>query len=399
MIDETTFDKQLVKGRHLATSGRLAEAEAVLRDALTRVRGARDANESKACGSLATFYAIQGRQFEALVLYRRGLAIDEERGQYALTVRHLSNIATVLAGLGSREQLPALFDSIAEATRHLDGETARRAESLDIWARCQLALSDGDLPYLAELCELLRETWGHIDEPRIQVNLVVVESELLEATERFAEARARLERGLALPGISVADRVELQTRRIACLEAEGRDADALAAAHEALDALRSMGMEPLHAARTIEHGTALGDVLMRHAEQDRAHVAYDIAATATMERIRQLDDCMRELPELTGATESEFAWLRQLRDTFQIEQHELLRHVGRQLEQARMQGTSPIHDHDASNDLIRLCAWCGTVGTPSGQWLPVAHYVPDSEDVRVTHTICQRCAERMRGTG
>lgn len=399
MIDEAAFDKQLVKGRHLATSGRLAEAEAVLQDALMRVRGRGDANESKACGSLGTFYAIQGRHFEALVLYRQGLAIDRQRGQDALAVRHLSNIATVLAALGLPHELPALFDSIAETHERLDGEAARRAESLDLWARYQLALGEGDLPYLAELCALLQETWGHLDEPRIQVNLAVVEADLLRARGEHAEARACLERGLALPGISDADRVELEIRRLGCLEGERAIEQVSPAALDALVLLGAMLDEPIHAARTILHGTTLGDVLTRYERLAEAHEAYDIAATATMERIRQLDDCMRELPELTGATEAEFTWLRDLRTSFQAQQQELLRHVGAQLERARKEGTSPIHDHEADHDLVRLCAWCGTVGTPSGQWLPVAHYVPDSDELRVTHTICERCASQMRSSG
>ncbi len=398
LIDDAAFDKQLVKGRHLATSGRLAEAEAVLQDALTRVRGLGDANESKACGSLATFYAIQGRHFEALVLYRQGLAIDRRRGQDALAVRHLSNIATVLAALGLREQLPALFDTIAETHQRLDNEAARRAESLDLWARYQLALSEGDLPYLDELHALLRDTWGHVEEPRVQVNLVVVEAELLGARDRHAEARRSLERGLALSGIADADRVDLEIRRLRCLEGERAISLVVPASLDALVLLRAMLGEPLHAARTILHGTTLGDVLTRYERLAEAHEAYDIAATATMERIRQLDDCMSELPELTGATEAEFTWLRDLRVTFKTQQRELLQHVGAQLERARREGTSPIHDRKANHDLVRLCAWCGTVGTPSGQWLPVAHYVPDSEDVRVTHTICERCASQMRGT-
>ena len=155
LLDEATFDKQLVKGRNLATSGRLAEAEAVLQDALNRVRGDHDANESKACGSLGTFYAIQGRHFEALVLYRRGLAIDRDRGEHALIVRHLSNIATIHAALGLQDGLPELFEAIGEAHGQLEGPAAGRTESLDLWARSQLALVEGDLPYLAELVELL----------------------------------------------------------------------------------------------------------------------------------------------------------------------------------------------------------------------------------------------------
>lgn len=173
----------------------------------------------------------------------------------------------------------------------------------------------------------------------------------------------------------------------------------MAAALGALEHLQGMLSEPVHAARTLEHGTTLGDVFTRLGLADDAHRAYDIAATATMERIRQLDDCMRELPELAGAEDQEYAWLRDLRIQFQSQQQELLAHVADQLERARLLGDSPIHDHSAGHDLVRLCAWCGRVGTPAGQWLPVAHYVPDREDLRVTHTICDRCASRMRGTG
>ncbi|MFV1960018.1 MAG: hypothetical protein ACC662_11475, partial [Planctomycetota bacterium] len=281
----------------------------------------------------------------------------------------------------------------------LDGEVRAKAEYLVFFTRCELAVHDGELETARALWKRVQETWGKIPEPRVHAYLKGLETDLLRAEGRCEEAMQALEQGLETPGIPLPPELDLLVHRVRTLSRLERRGAAVRAAERALERLEEVRGDASLVAETSEYGIELAAYLHDAGAHDLAARAYDLAASAILERIRQLDACMRDLPELSTTTDEDLDWLRDLQSRQRARQRDLLDRVGALLQEARRDGTSPFHDEATTNDLVRLCAWCGRVVTRGGNWLPVAHYIPESAGVRVTHTICPRCMTRVGSAG
>ena len=56
---------------------------------------------------------------------------------------------------------------------------------------------------------------------------------------------------------------------------------------------------------------------------------------------------------------------------------------------------APAFEHIAKQDMLVVCAWCYTIRTQEGQWIPIAHYLPTGVIPWVTHGICEACKARV----
>jgi len=399
-VDKHDLIKDLfVRGRRLAMDGRIQDAETVLKEALRLSRGLGTAAESRACGNLGTLYGIHGRNFEALLLYRRALAIDREREDWRLVVLHLANIAAIYVQLDLHARATDAIDELDATLPHIaDDPTARqRAEDSALWVKVESAPWLGGVTNARTLLSRIREISRNDDDPRVHATVRRLDAALHREAGNHEAALGLLDEALRIEDLDPSTRLDLLLERVQALEALDRPDEARSVAIHALEGLESVAGNAQLAADSVQAGAWLA-AWFEHGDDASAyaHRAYDLAASATMERIRQLDAALGDLPELSSATTEDHTWFAELRDHYAHEQRALLERVVTVLEEARRQGRSPLHAVDGDDGLIRLCAWCCTVRTAEGHWIPVAHFIPSEPRVRVTHSICPACARRLR---
>ena len=57
-----------------------------------------------------------------------------------------------------------------------------------------------------------------------------------------------------------------------------------------------------------------------------------------------------------------------------------------------MNDRSSSQGSDEELPFIPVCAWCESVRTSEGTWLPIGHYIPRDGPFELTHGICPPCA-------
>ncbi len=398
MSDDEHVKELMESGRHLAFEGRLEEAEAALREALRLTRGVGSAAESRACGNLGTFYGIHGRNFEALLLYRRALAIDRGRGDWRLVVLHLANMASIYCQLDLHSRLRDLIREMDEALGRLGEEAPPYPATRDrsLYARFEAACWLSDLDGARRWLDAIDQAPRVDVDPRLEAMIHYLRAELCQKAGEPKAAVQAIDEGLAVPGVPLSAQLDLLAARVRVLEKAGDAEAVLRGAADALERLEAVRSDPHLTENAIQCGGVLAGAVERAGgPPELARRAYDVAASATLERIRQLDALMRDLPELSTATREDYTWFATLRAGFAHEQKALLDRVAALLEAARHEGRSPFYEREEEG-LIRLCAWCSRVRTREDHWIPVAHFIPQEPNVRVTHSICPSCVTRLR---
>jgi hypothetical protein len=192
----------IVLGRLEADRGRPGPAERRFRSVLTAVRGSGGRMEYLACSSLAGLCLRENREFEALVLSRRLLALgetaaEETRLRYAFLV-----LANALAGLGEWD----LVDGhLAAIDRSLEGREPSYERTLRFFARAlaaRRAFAKGDPVRAAEETEkaaALQRTGTSLGgEERV---LLLLRARVEEAAGRWTAAEALLAYDLAAAAV------------------------------------------------------------------------------------------------------------------------------------------------------------------------------------------------------
>ena len=182
---------------------------------------------------------------------------------------------------------------------------------------------------------------------------------------------------------------------VRCLAHLGQVGEAVARAASLFDRLEN-GRELLGARGWIDQAVALAEVLEDPCRDlVGSKRAYDIAATAMVSRILELDRAVQDVPQLGFTNPSDIAVLAESRWRFTEQQERMTAAVRRMLERAARAGAEDLTPLLDPNTLGRMCAWCGKVGTPQGTWLPIAQYLPKAEPSRLTHGICPTCVASM----
>lgn len=179
---------------------------------------------------------------------------------------------------------------------------------------------------------------------------------------------------------------------VRCLAGLGRIDEAVASAAGLFDRLED-GRELLGARGWIDQSVALAELLEDPCgDLIGSKRAYDIAATAMVSRILELDRAVKEIPQLGFTDASDIAVFAESRWRFTEQQERMAQALRRMLERAARAGVEDLAPMLDPDTLGRVCAWCGKVGTPRGTWLPIAQYLPKAEPSRLTHGICPTCA-------
>ncbi len=373
-------------------TGRYDEAEALLRDALVLGRGTGTAAECRACGNLGTVFALQERRFEAILLFRRGLAVARALGHARFQALHLSNLATAFVGLDLSSHVQ---DTLDDLDRLAAGEAPEaRASLLDLalWPRAWRAIGDGDLVEARSLAAAYRAFLADREDPLARVTVLALEVTLLRKEGRAGEALALVDGWVG--DAPTLKRTYVRILRLGCLQALERHEAARAEAPRLLAGFESGGARPGFGELDIEMATDVAQCLARDpASAGLARRAYDVAAAVTLCRIAELDALTRNVPELASLDDDDRAWIRDLEAHYRQEQGTLLEHVAALLRSGREDDAAFLYTGGHDRSLVRLCAWCKRVSTRKGHWLPLAHYIPVDPEVLVTHGICAECRE------
>ena len=386
---ETLMDQ----GVALGETGRYDESEALLREALALVRGTGSVAECRACGNLGVLYALGERRFEAILLFRRGLAVAQALGHPHLQALHLSNLASEFVGLDLWSHVRDALDALHRLAADQPPEEREALLELVLWPRAWTALRAGALAEARALAQAYRAFVADREDPLARVTALALEVTLLCREGRAEEGLAIVD-GLEgdLPAL---DETYVRSLRLECLDAVGRHEEARAEARSLLVALESSGAHPGSGDLDIEIAMDLARCLARDpADAPLARRAYDVAAAATLSRIARLDALTREVPELALLADDDRAWIRDLEAHYRAEQGALLEHVAALLKSGRDADAAFLYTGGHDRSLVRLCAWCKRVSTRDGHWLPLAHYIPSDPEFLVTHGICAECRSK-----
>lgn len=151
------------------------------------------------------------------------------------------------------------------------------------------------------------------------------------------------------------------------------------ALHARLGDGTSAGLE--RAAWCCQEDPARDDVARRVAEVALGHPGED----ERIEAERTLGQCDLVAGRVAEAEASLTALFARVRD-----------HLRERMAVARVEGRLPAWATAAAGNMTAVCAWCRSVRTAQGRWLPLGHFVPSTgPHLTVTHGICEDCRPRL----
>ena len=394
------FHARVLEGRGLAESGDFEAAERHFRGLLEEARGRHDGNHVLAMQSLITLYGRGGRYLEAHMLARRVAQRAREAGPEADIVLAFG-LGKVCGALSQLEVREPLGRALADLREVLD--------------RAPTPIRNTELEYLAaagvhaRLCEDFVRVRQHLTAYRELIQQADVENvfrwALLMSRAQLAyhEGDHHVARQLVddLGGGEKTPpfhRLKELALSVGVFSKMGDVDQARSAAREAIAILESVREQSGLASGRIHEGSILALALENLGELDLAARVYDLVAAAVLIRLRQVDECTRELPELGLDDDESAAVLVRFRQAFLGEQRELLRRVAHLLES---RGDSHVEDllaRSAPAGMVAICAWCESVRPSDGRWLPLGHYIPREGTFDVTHGICPPCADRAKAS-
>lgn len=376
-----------------ADAGDLGAAERLLLRVLDEFPDER----RRTLSALGAVYARAGRMFESLAISRHlaeaARRADDRVGEF----RALAGICTALYGLyihAERREIVARLDAlIAELPDaefpwcHLEHAYCRLGQALD----------DGDFAGARVHVRRLEELAPTETEAnqRLLACVTLANHAIIELREGDPDRALEFLNELELSGAADAHHApELTVLRVRVQVARGALEDARGDAERAAEALAAA--TPFALSDCVCFGTQLARILEQDLDDpDAALRVYDIAATAVVRRITQLDACMRALPDLHlgGVHEKE---LVRYRLQFREGQRKLLDRVGALLRAREAAGMREILDRAKKEDLVAICAWCESIRAADGSWMPFGHFLPRDGTYQITATICKPCRAVLR---
>lgn len=380
-----------------ADRGAWDDAEARLTSALAVERGRTTVLEGRICSSLAQVYRAQGRDYEGLMLARRAVAVADVTGPDTARALAAFRVVDTLKTLCEWEACDVVLERFEAALRRLpegEGVVLRRRLAHH---RTLQAVRRGDLPAarhaLGDLDRLLALPDPDPADPRW---FLALRAEVALNAGDLAEARRHLDAcdAATTTELSVVVGGELEVQWAV---AAGRLDAARASATRILEVLEHEGLASMGAGYTLQYTGFLATQFAGPlAAPDLAARAYDVAGAAMILRIRQLDDAVRRLPEVTAISDADRALLAASRQRFVREQRALLDGAAGALARTGVEGRRLLSSLTSADGLVRVCAWCRRVARSEGPWLPLGHYLPPAGPLRMTHGICPDCQVSIR---
>lgn len=400
--EEERIEAERTLGQCDLVAGRVAEAEARLTALFARVRDRGDRLELNVCYALAVLYAWQRRELESLMYARRAQSVAERRPD--LHVVHRAHALSVLSdayrSLDDDERLLQVSARmLALASEFVEPDSSRVRRQAYTSAH-EAAMLRGDLPKARESLEAARheaaldmKTAGHTEDPlayyegRYALRTGNMER-VGELLARHAE-RARSHATLWMLWALIEVEWLLRTGRAA----EGVERAERALAHmQVPDVARRLGTgrrlrSAEHLAQLMEGPGGDGDVSL---------LAYREAADAAFDRLYELESCLADLPALVEPEPEDREALTSYRVRFVRRHRVVLDHLRERMAVARVEGRLPAWATAAAGNMTAVCAWCRSVRTAEGRWLPLGHFVPSTgPHLTVTHGICEDCRPRL----
>ena len=394
---EPAFQVRVLEGRALAEGGNYEAAEQHFRALLDEARGGHPGNHARALSSLTTLYGRAGRYLEAHLLGRRLAAMAREAapGTEGTLAFAYGAICGALGQLHLAEPLEA---ALAEMWEVLQDSTSGRRRELQLEyyeAAAGHAAAVGDAlrarQYLNEYRNLLESPESTATDHWV-LHMFEAHVSLLEGQPEIA--RRHLSRLRARELTPPFHRLQELPLCVAVSAALGEQGEARRLASEAIAILESIQDEPFLASDRIHRGNLLSHELEKLGAPDLTQRVHDLVAAAVMIRLKQVDTCMAQLPELGLGDPESTDVLTGFRKQFIREQRALLRRVATLLESQGDDHVRALLQAAAPEGLIAVCAWCESVRPSEGRWLPIGHFVPREGQLQVTHSICPTCAER-----
>lgn len=393
------FQRRILEGRRLAEQGDFEASESLFRSLLSEARGRHAGDHASALASLTTLYGRGGRYVQAHALASRLAAVAREAGRDADATLSFA-LAKACGALSQLRVVAPLEEALEELRRVLD-RSPTPLPNLELEYHVAAATK-------AYLGREAADARAHVEAYRRTLDarrvpdgvyrwaLAMIDARVLLLEGRAAEALALL----GGPGVS-ADTPAFALVHRFVLEVEvhaqlGAREAAVGPARRALEVLESVERNPFLAADYVHQGDLLAQALERLGEGELARRAYDLMAVAVLLNLRQVDDCSRALPELGMADATSHAALARFRKQFLAEQRQLLGRVAALLARRR---DYPVHELLAMPDrtgLVPVCAWCESVRTAEGVWLPIGHFVPREGSFSLTHGICPPCVAQLK---
>jgi len=370
-------------------AGELAVADALYRGVLDQTRGSGSPHERAACLNLARLCANDGREFEALALSYRAVALSVSAGDAWSVALARQHLATALHGIEDHDRAARVLDLIEAGLDALEPAQAVRVRLSLSLHRARLAAARGDVDAASAALETAeaasRVARGEPVSPRIAWFVRVVS---LNAAGRFAEAESWLAAPPPSDGL-VRRQLEVDEQRTVCLLGLRPETDGVAAAARLLAAVRDAAAETVGCAWRLRIASAMGTVVSaRLGACETARLAWDVAGQALLSRVAQIDACVRTLPEVASADRAVHTFLAEYRVRFRRQHERMLREIRAGLERVPV-GAPFLEIRDGH---VVACAWCARIRSATGHWMPIRQFLPpEDEGFAVSHGICQEC--------
>lgn len=386
-MDVPRLQEALARARADENSGDEGGAERVYRAVLAETRGTGTLVAWIALANLTGLFQRQGRESESLILIRRLIdgagAFEPFRAVWARQAQCMA-----LANIEEWERLSAELPRFEAA---IPGCPEPHAT---IFTRSSQALR-----------AVFAIHWGTLDEARAAhatlvarldgsaapntlrfTHLIGADIELRSRQFEAALRAAREARGHASGAVEAIASVVVEAE---CLVALGLTDEAHVLVREALDDLARAPRPQRAPALLVKAGPRLAALVAEHfADDELTRRTYDLAGAAIVRRAVEIERDFSDLPELADPHPEDRASLVAFRARFREEKGAFLNSVARILG-TDCAGGACLRPGDDS--LTRVCAWCLRLHRDDGTWLPIAHFLAETDDGRVTHGICDGC--------
>lgn len=392
----------LVLGQWDLLRGDSARCERRYLDALEAGNGRWPGLVAAAYANYARLCLEQRRDLEALVLARRGAEASAVLGD------HLGNAygrlveAYVLSQLEDWPRLRALCERLPWIIGALPQHQRPPIEYGLRGVQAELAIGEGrpqdafaEQAAADAIAKAIGEpSWSARDFERIA-------AQAHAAMGRDQEAYEAAGRGLALGAANDVAGLVLSTLRVRSGARLGVP-DLRDHVRAWLAALEGDGSRPLGPGLRLVQGHLGADALLSaDGYADEARHAYRLAATAMLERLRELYDFARDLRDVARPTPLEMSILDDHRRRTEVREAALRAAVSRLLADEVRAGRWPLTSLAPEGGMVCSCAWCGRLRAPDGTWHPLPATLSrfPSDVVPVTHGVCRDCVPTILAPG
>lgn len=394
-MDEASFQSAVRAALAEARQQEFGETERRLYELLASVRGHDAAQERLTWYLIVALFLRAGRDFDALLTARHALKLCREAGDTRLETRCLTAATMARFGLRIDAELGADVPRLRELMNSFPKQSGNWGLHAEFsYVTYAEALQRGDLDAAERALEGLREAAPHLG----------AEASLARCVDLTCQARIALRDNNPRRALELLDQIrteglledhhrpEHHVLRLEALLA----ADDLAAARDeaaaALDVIRAVvstvPSECIHYGKRL--AAALGGPL---AAIEEARQAYDLVATAIVQRMQEIDRSLAALPELLLPERTYEDDLVAYRKAFAAAHEDVMRRVSSLFD--RKTATLPDGVLQTETGLISICAWCESMRNDQGEWIPIGHLLPRQGRVSVSHSICPTCSEAL----